>query len=225
MPSTEATGGPARRQPASRSPASTDRLVQRSPGSRHRGRQSGCCAQLAIPARVPSGRATDSWAKSSPSQPSSSQRRRRICGLRKMDDRYGPLEDGSMSNRRVGRSRLVSPGAPAASAACCSPGRAGRGWPPRHPNSFTWSPASARSGRTVRGPRHPGWQPGQVGTAAAGGADRRSAMVLKILSTMLRVSPHGRPSHSAETRRLARHFALWLRVAYDQSSRSTREGP
>src|ERR1044072_2485179 len=76
--------------------------------------------QLTIPARVPSGRATATWAKHSPSQPSSSQRRRRSCGLRKMDDRDGPLEDGSMSNRRVGRDRLASPGAPAASAACGS---------------------------------------------------------------------------------------------------------
>jgi hypothetical protein len=54
---------------------------------------------------------------------------------------------------------------------------------------------------------------------------RPLALALKILSTMLRVSPRGRPSHSAETRRLARHFALLVRVAYDQSSRSTREGP
>lgn len=54
---------------------------------------------------------------------------------------------------------------------------------------------------------------------------RPLALALKILSTMLRVSPRGRPSHSAETRRLARHFALWVRVAYDRSSCSTREGP
>jgi hypothetical protein len=54
---------------------------------------------------------------------------------------------------------------------------------------------------------------------------RPLALALKILSTMLRVSPRGRPSHSAETRRLARHFALLVRVAYDQSPRSTGEGP
>jgi hypothetical protein len=35
---------------------------------------------------------------------------------------------------------------------------------------------------------------------------RPLALALKILSTMLRLSPRGRPSHSAETRRLARHF-------------------
>jgi hypothetical protein len=54
---------------------------------------------------------------------------------------------------------------------------------------------------------------------------RPLALALKILSTMLRLAPRGRPSHSAETRRLPRHFALWVRIAYDRSSRLTREGP
>jgi hypothetical protein len=38
---------------------------------------------------------------------------------------------------------------------------------------------------------------------AAGSPKGHLALALKILSTMLRVSPRGRPSHSAETRRLA----------------------
>jgi hypothetical protein len=43
--------------------------------------------QLTIPAKVSSGRVTASWAESSPSQPSSSQRRRRARGLRKGEGR------------------------------------------------------------------------------------------------------------------------------------------
>jgi hypothetical protein len=43
--------------------------------------------QLTIPASVPSARTTASWAESSPSQPSSSRRRRRAWGLRKPDCR------------------------------------------------------------------------------------------------------------------------------------------